>query len=425
MLLYVNWDGFSYHWYELAKQCGAGTPNLDRMIQNGAVLLNHHCGIPAITNPMQQTLVSGAWPAKTGNCYTYYDRETRKAVQTLRLNRCENIVEAAQKRGLACASVHGWYFENRGCIAGDESRPYIQNFLPNFETRVALLLAYLRGEAVPSGEGTVTMHKHPDFLAIYGDDIDNVCHNGARLPYPEMKRARTLEEWYRNFIYTVQRMDKALGALLELPDTCVALAADHGGMPFGIPAFGVSAEAAHQLHGDELLGAMEGAGLTPYVLKGADDTAPEDAQAVLLLLGTQAQLTYTAPVSDATKARVQQAVRALPFVHRCMDQAEQAGYGASADFCDLFITSRAPFHFGPYPANEFVGGSHAAMEDSVLHVLCAFCGKGIKHGVQVTQATTLVDFAPTLCALLGFDGPQDKTGRVLTEVLAQPAGRAV
>lgn len=159
MLLYINWDGFSKGWYEKARLTGHGTPNLDRIVAQGASLENHFCGIPAITNPMQQTLVSGAWPVKTGNCYAYLDKKTNRVVQTGRLNNCENIAEAAKRQGLTCASVHGWYFENRGCIPGDPRNPYIQNNLPNFETRVELLLSYLRGEPVNSGDGMIRMER--------------------------------------------------------------------------------------------------------------------------------------------------------------------------------------------------------------------------------------------------------------------------
>lgn len=72
MLLYINWDGFSASWYRMAHASPLGTPNLDNLIAQGTVLLQQRCGIPAITNPMQQALISGAWPEKTGNCYCYF-----------------------------------------------------------------------------------------------------------------------------------------------------------------------------------------------------------------------------------------------------------------------------------------------------------------------------------------------------------------
>ena len=69
MLLYINWDGFSASWYRMAH----ASPQ-------------QRCGIPAITNPMQQALISGAWPEKTGNCYCYFDKAARRIVKTGRLN---------------------------------------------------------------------------------------------------------------------------------------------------------------------------------------------------------------------------------------------------------------------------------------------------------------------------------------------------
>ena len=47
----------------------------------------------------------------------------------------------------------------------------------------------------------------------------------------------------------------------------------------------------------------------------------------------------------------------------------------------------------------------------------AFWGAGIRRGCEVTGRTSLIDFAPTVCRLLGIEGPRDADGRVLTEVL--------
>lgn len=416
MLLYVNWDGFSYDWYEMARRDG-GTPNLDRMAREGAILRAHRCGIPAITNPMQQTLVSGAWPEKTGNCYVYFDKALGRPVPTLRTNHCENIAEAALRQGKTCASVHGWYFENRGCVPGDAARPYIQNNLPNFETRVSLLMDYLAGKPVPSGERTITMARRPDFLALYADDIDSVCHNGKRLPYLELSRARTLSAWYDNLTYAVRRMDRALGRLLALPDTTVALAADHGGMPFYTAMNGVSDAEAKMERLAPLVEAIRRAGIDPFIWTRPDDTLPASAQAVLLPMGTQALLTYLTEPGAGRRGAVLQNVSALPFVHQCLDKRAQEAYGARKDFCDVYITSRAPYAWGGEAADDFVGGSHAAMAKSVMHVFCAFVGAGIRRGVSVEEQTDLTDFAPTLAALLHIAPPKDATGRVLTEIL--------
>lgn len=417
MLLYVNWDGFSYHWYTMALKRGVRLDALCEMARGGALLKNQHCGVPAITNPMQQTLVSGAWPNKTGNCYAYYDKITRRVKQTLRLNRCENLVEAALRQGRTCASVHGWYFENRGCTAGDEVSPYIQSNLSNFQARTALALDYLSGAPVPSGDTQVRMVKRPDFLALYADDLDNVCHNGSRLPYAGMERAKTLAAWRDNFVYTLERMDVALGKLMNIDGVTLALAADHGGMPFNTAAFKVGLRRAQTPVGDALLAAIMGAGVRPYVLKGREDCAPEGAEAVLLMMGTQAQLTFVRDVPEAVKARLTDALNALPFVRAALDKQALGDRGAHPDFADVYVATRAPFSFTP-SMDAYVGGSHAALEKSVLHVFCAFYGAGVKKGVLVKDRTDLTDFAPTVSKLMGMDAPRDSVGRVITRILA-------
>lgn len=263
------------------------------------------------------------------------------------------------------------------------------------------------------------MQKRPDFLAIYADDIDTVCHNGERLPNPELMRARTLDEWYANLIYTVQRMDKALEKLMELPDTTIALAADHGGMPFGTSAFGVSKVEALVPREAELLSAIKSAGIYTYVLKSSEDTAPADAEAVLLILGTQAQLYYLKEQDEETRRRVIEHIRSLPFIDRCLEKEAQKTYGAWEGFCDAYAVTRAPYFFGGVEVDDYVGGSHAGMEESIMHVFCAFYGKGIKKGVKIRHQTDLTQFAPTLCRLLNIDGPADASGIVLQEILEE------
>ena len=301
MLLYINWDGFSASWYRMAHASPLGTPNLDNLIAQGTVLLQQRCGIPAITNPMQQALISGAWPEKTGNCYCYFDKAARRIVKTGRLNPCETIAEAAVRHGLTCASIHGWYVENRGCTPGDAGNPYIADIsLRNFEGRVQLLLDYLAGKPVPSGGKMITLLNTPDFLTIYADDIDTVCHNGARLPYAEMRRASTIDEWYENIQYAVWRMDQALERLMRIPGVTIALASDHGGMPYGIAGFGADADEAAMPRLAELVQAIQRAGVAVAAIEKEGDPVPADAQAVLLAMETQAQLTWLVPCLKAS-----------------------------------------------------------------------------------------------------------------------------
>ncbi len=282
-----------------------------------------------------------------------------------------------------------------------------------------LLLSYLEGEAVPSGDVLVTIQKRPNFLSIYADDIDTVCHNGERLPYPQLQRAKTLDQWYENLVYTVQRMDKALGKLLELPDTTFALAADHGGMPYATAAFGVSREEARVPRGAELMEAIRSAGLDAYLLKSMHDTVPADAQALVMLMGTQAQLYYVQAPDAEIRKRVLKSIRSLAFIDRCLDEQQQQDYGSWKGFCDVYAVSRSPYFLGGVEVNEFLGGSHAGMEESIMHVFCAFYGKGIKQGLRVTHRTTLPQFAPTVCRLLSIDGPADAKGLILNEILEE------
>lgn len=426
MLLYINWDGFSASWYRMAHASPLGTPNLDNLIAQGTVLLQQRCGIPAITNPMQQALISGAWPEKAGNCYCYFDKAARRIVKTGRLNPCETIAEAAVRHGLTCASIHGWYVENRRCTPGDAGNPYIADIsLRNFEGRVQLLLDYLAGKPVPSGGKMITLLNRPDFLTIYADDIDTVCHNGARLPYAEMRRASTIDEWYENIQYAVWRMDQALERLMRIPGVTIALASDHGGMPYGIAGFGADADEAALPRLAELVQAIQREGVAVAAIEKEGDPVPADAQAVLLAMETQAQLTWLVPASEGRQRAVLEGIRALPFVRAALDQNAQRALSAWPGMCDIYITTRSPYYLCGYEGRPFAGGSHAALEDTVMDPFCAFWGAGVRRGVKVQERTSLVDFAPTACRLLGIEGPQDAVGRILTEALEERAAPAL
>jgi len=67
-VVYINWDGFARYYYDLANQgTTARTPVINELISQGVFFENAYTGIPAITNAMQPAIVSGAWPATTGN----------------------------------------------------------------------------------------------------------------------------------------------------------------------------------------------------------------------------------------------------------------------------------------------------------------------------------------------------------------------
>lgn len=427
-LLYINWDGFAWDWYNLAQQHG-GTPALDRLMAQGTVLQSLWAGIPAITNPMQQTLVSGAWPRDTGNCYAYWDKKAGHVVQTGRLNKTENFCEAALRHGLSVASVHGWFFENRGCVEGDAARPYIQQALPNFVARADVLNRLIEGEVVYSGDTPVQYKESlPALMAIYADDIDSTCHNG-RAPYPSMQLATTRAQWYDNLGICVHEMDAGLARIVKaletrgiLQDTAIVLTADHGGSPFGgatQPPMQDDPHAWSQIDALAAALAQSGPGYRVQVLRNPSEKALPGTQLLLMPLGTQAQVYDLQGLAPGALEQIRQDAAALPFIGAALDKAEQAAHGAGDEFADLYITAASPWHLSVIDNVIGVAGTHASMEETCHHVFGLFHGAGIAKGLRINRPLTLVDIAPTICRLLGFSGPAQATGHAIDEVFAQ------
>ncbi len=337
-------------------------------------------------------------------------------VHTNRQNNCENIVEALNRQGKFCASVHAWYFENRGTTVGNEKAPYIQNLLPNFEERVNLMMDYLEGKNVPSLNHPLKKGNRPDFIAIYADDLDCVCHNGSRLPYKDLERAQNIDAWYDNYATTLSRMDKALLRILQLEDVTVALMADHGSMPYHTAYNGVSKEEACKTRGSEVVEKLEELGLHVQVMESDQEEIKAHTEAVLLLSATQGQLTYIKQVENHVQRQVKKALQSLFYIQNVLDKRELNAFQTYEHFADVYFTTFAPYQFTPSDST-YVGGAHSAMEDSIMHVFGAFYGKHIKQNAQVFAPTTLVDFVPTACHIMGVMPPKDSVGRIIYDII--------
>ena len=104
-IIYINLDGFSYSYYELAKKFGK-TKIFDKFAEDGFIFSSLQSGIISITNPMQSAILSGAWSNKTHNFYQHYDKEIKQIVKHLRRNDAENVASAYLRNNLSTISIH-------------------------------------------------------------------------------------------------------------------------------------------------------------------------------------------------------------------------------------------------------------------------------------------------------------------------------
>lgn len=236
--VYINWDGFAKYYYDLANADGAnGTPVLNSLMGNGVMFTNAYTGIPSITNPMQVSMLSGAWPASTGNCNRYYDKATNTVIQFARENKAENIAEAALRQGLKTASVNQFMLQDRATVTGDPNKPYIDAG-GAYDARFDAAIKLIKGDEVGEGAAKVQLDEIPRFIALYMDDLDGIGHNetatyGVPVVSTEAERKAAILERLR-------LMDAKLGEFIQAckdrgiyKSMAFVLATDHGMAPFG------------------------------------------------------------------------------------------------------------------------------------------------------------------------------------------------
>ncbi|SDE55868.1 Predicted pyrophosphatase or phosphodiesterase, AlkP superfamily [Paenibacillus sp. UNCCL117] len=435
IVVYINWDGFADAWYELVNRSYGGTPHLNALLKEGVRFTRSETGIPSITGAMQQCIASGAWPADTGNCYRYYDVSRNQVIQFARHNALENIAEAAVRHGVAVASVNAWYFENRGTSEGDIRQPYIQcPPYSNFADRVQTIIRLIGGEPVMTGDRLVTFEEMPQLLSVYADDIDTVSHNG-RPVYNGMRTADTRQMWYDNIAETIMRMDEALGWLVEAlkrrgvyDRTTIVLTTDHGMAYYGAPDRESGASAAPEAMSRladlaetvaEAGRRVRGERYKVEVLCRDGQQAQDDTEIVITVVTLQAQINFRVDADQAALDEIVSAIRAKSYYGTHLTKEQLLRKGAMPGFADLLISPKPPYHMS-WEKPELprtVGANHDSLDPNVRRIFTMMSGSGVIRGAECDRRVRIIDIAPTIARLLGFEGPQDAVGTPLDEGL--------
>ena len=413
-VIYINWDAFRRDYYDWANEGGApGTPNLNRLASMGALFKAAHNGFPSITNPMQTTIVTGAWPVVHGNIYRYYDVAGNIVRGAGRTCEAETIAEAAADSGLSTASVQQFMLNGRGTDGNDPMHLYIQPG-GRFEERVAEAVKIIKGEAVRTQSGkTVTSAEIPRFMAIYGDDLDAAGHNsgagyGAGISF-------TYDQWKAKMVRELVRMDAALGTLIHsltevgiMERTAIIITADHGMTPY----WGSSSL-------PDLVRVLQTLGYKPKAL-ATDQKAPAGTDVALVGTGISVQAYFRRQLGPDEYRSVVEAISAQPYVGGCLTRDALDQLGAHKLSGDLVVWPSPPHHFASINITFGLGGNHDTYHESSRNVFLLVSGAGVKHGVTFDHPVEIIDVAPTISKLLGIRPPAQATGRVLEEALLAP-----
>ncbi len=413
-VIYINWDAFRRDYHNWANEQGApGTPNLNRLASMGALFTAARNGFPSITNPMQASIVTGAWPGVHGNVYRYYDVSGNIVRGAGRTGEAETIAEAAAASGLSTASVQQFMLQGRGTADDDPLHLYIQPG-GRFEERVAEAVKIIKGQPVRTlGGRIVAAAEIPRFMAIYGDDLDAAGHNsgsgyGAGIAF-------TYEQWKAKMVRELVRMDAALGTLIRalidvgiMERTAIILTADHGMTPY----WGTSSLS-------DLVRVLQSLGYKPKALS-TDQKAPAGTDVVLVGTGISVQAYFRRQLGPDEYRSLVEAISAQPYVGGCLTRDDLDRIGAHTRSGDLVVWPKPPHHFASNSITFGLGGNHDTLDPSSRNVFLLVSGAGVRHGVVIDHPVEIIDVAPTISRLLGIRPPAQATGRVLDEALRAP-----
>ncbi|QIN83568.1 sulfatase-like hydrolase/transferase [Rubrobacter tropicus] len=388
-VILVDWDGFDPDYLDLAP-----TPNIDALAGRGSLSVAD--GVyPTISNPARASMSTGAYPEKHGNAAYYFDEETGKAVGETRFLAAETISEALAAGGKTTAAVQWYMVQDHGASYGDPEHLYVR---PDglFEQRVDAAVEILNLRPVDSGGEMTTVPKIPDFLAVYGPDLDAFGHEeGAESP----NMGPLLAELDRQ-LGRIVRTTKEVGVYER---TAFILTSDHG-MTSWERSF------------------VEGLAATPDLGRGVEivppGRAPSPETEVILVKSAGLIMDVTLRGRAATperRADVQRALEELPQISRVLDAGDLDDLGAGEKIGDFVVEARAPWGFGfAEPEEGASRGGHGSTREMRVPLLIS--GSGVKAGA-VPENARLVDVAPTIAALLGIRPLADAQGRVLDELL--------
>ncbi|MBA3701632.1 MAG: alkaline phosphatase family protein [Actinomycetota bacterium] len=388
-VILVDWDGFDPDYLGLAP-----TPNLDALARRGSLSIAEST-FPTKSNPARASMSTGAYPKTHGNAAYYFDEEANRAVGQTRFLDAETICQALAAEGKTTAAVQWYMVQDHGASYGDPEHLYVE---PGglFEQRVDAAIEILNLRPVNSGGKMVAVPKIPDFLAVYGADLDAFGHaEGAEGP---------------NLGPLLAELDRQLGRLVQTTkevgvyeQTAFLLTSDHGMTTW-------DRSLTERLAATTILGRR-----TEIVPPGRPPST--EAEIVIVTAGRIADVTLRSRAATPRgREDIRTVLEGLPHVSRVLDAADLKALHASDKLGDFVVEVEAPWGFGaPEPGKGTSRGGHGSTRE--MRVPFLISGAGVRVGAALRNAR-LVDVAPTIAALLGARPPADAKGRALVESLS-------
>ena len=381
-LLYINLDGFAYYLYSNNPD---RFPHLRALASSSTFFASCYSSIPSITVPMQVGIVTGKKCGETGNCYQYFDKDTRSIVKTGRLNKSKTVAQLLAENGYRVLSIQQFAVENHGCTAFDEDHLYIQ---PGGDAvnRFKILQDYYESLSLP-GHSFDSLH---DMVLFYADDLDSAGHN-----YKEHQN--TEEERVENVRRKLDVIDRELGKTLNIIDKkglmdsiTILLTADHGMVSYTTPSL-------LPILVDDL------SKKTGYKVSSDITDSPD-----IFLLPTTIECQGYILNDIVEEEKVLSALKQLEYVEVVLSKKDLEKEGVLDSFGDFLISpvKGAAFYIGLDQIPEgVILASHDSLNEEAQHVFALIFSSGEKPCAlkEKYQIQSLMDIALRLSSLPVLD----------------------
>lgn len=386
----VGFDGFDADYVGRAP-----TPNLDALVRRGAWGTTL-APAQSVTNPSFASLVTGAWPDRTGNVAYVLDRATRTAQGQSRHLAVPTIAEAVRAAGGTVASAQYFILQDHGTAYGDPEALYTQPG-GGCSRRFDDAIAVLEGRPVRSGTTTVTTPRPPQLLAVYCDTLDSIGHDGgAESPLIDAALV-DLDAQIGRLVAALQRVGIA-------DRTAIVVSGDHG-MTTATRAFG-----------PELVSQLEARGLTARYSVPGIPAGPE-AEVILTTAGGAANAYLVGDLWGDRRALrlVREAAAATEGTAAVLDRHAQRRLHMDPRVGDLVIEAEAGWSADGWVIDP-PNGRHGSQAERRAALIVG--GAGVRALPRWWPVHLRhIDVAPTIAHLLGIAPPSGSQGRVRLDVV--------
>ncbi|MFZ5559788.1 MAG: alkaline phosphatase family protein [Patescibacteria group bacterium] len=387
----------------------ANTPNIDKMIKEGLYIKDCQSVFPTITGPAHLSLLTGAYPEKTGiTGHFYWDKKRRKLIDINGIKYCQteslfNVIESYNKKSLVVGPRAVWFesgdnffhkiirkFVNN--ISSSQfimQSPYLFKILRYFRDN-NLFLNLLRGKNSNIAE-TLKDDRYIFFYLVLGEP-DQVGHEYG----PDSSQ----------YLKVIEVCDKKIGMFMDLikqskDEIALIITSDHGQVKIDkrISLENISLEKiGYKI--SKIFPHPIGKEVRIIVYnKGKSNMA------IATLVTRHVQI-WLNNLNDIP--RIIDFFKELEGVERVFTKEESSKLNLNHErLSDITFVLKPGYGF---TTNNWVG-DHGGLSEEEIRVPLIIWGKTVPH--KSIDSASIVDIAPMVSKILGIRTPKDVQGNPL------------